>query len=98
MSYFATTKCPKCGKTKQHHLGGLGFYTAENTQCPSCGYTYPSVPNCLDMNVDRADPPVRPKPLANVSTEELQKELERRLADFSTADLERELQRRQKNL
>lgn len=98
MSYFATTKCPKCGKTKQHHLGVLGFYTDENTICPYCGYTYPSVPNCLDINVDGDEPPVRANPLANVSTEELQKELKRRLADFSTADLERELQKREKNL
>lgn len=90
MSYFATTKCPKCGKEKQHHLGGLGFHGEEKTTCSYCGHTYSSVNNCLDMTPDRDLPPSRSKILASMSAQQSSNHL----AGFSTEELEKELQRR----
>lgn len=81
MSYFADTKCPKCGKVTQHHLGGYGFYGSDKTtNCSFCGYTYESIPNCLGMIPDRDNPPVLT--------------LQQRLSKFSTEELEEELRRR----
>ena len=59
MSYFADTKCPKCGKVQQHHLGGLGFFGHETTKCSYCGCEYESIPNCMDMVLDRDDSTVQ---------------------------------------
>ncbi len=94
MSYFATTRCPKCGKKQQLHLGGLRFYGNETTICSYCDSEYSSVFNCIDMNVTRDEPPVKSNHLANVSTEEFQKDLEKRLATFSIKELEKELKKR----
>lgn len=80
MSYFADTKCPKCGKVQQHHLGGLGFFGHETTKCSYCGYEYKSIPNCMDMVLDRDDSPVQSS--------------QSRFSMFTTEELERELMRR----
>lgn len=109
MSYFTTTRCPKCGETKQHHLSGLGFYDEENTICSHCGHTYLNSANRISAHVEISNPHVNSNRLTNVlidnlkkgdinlfivSTDKLQKALDQCLAGFSTAELERELQRK----
>lgn len=80
MSYFANTKCPKCGKVQQHHLGGWGFFGQETTKCSYCGFEYESVPNCMDMVPDRDDTPAQSSQsrFSKFTTEELEEELRRR--------------------
>lgn len=84
MSSFAKTKCPKCGRVIQHHLGGFGFYGQETTKCSSCGYTYDSVQNCIEDIPDRDDRPVARSiikeeiDLSTVSTDKLLEELRKR--------------------
>lgn len=53
MSYFAQVKCPHCGKEKQMHLGGYGFFGVGKTHCDYCGYDYDAQENCKEMEVDR---------------------------------------------
>lgn len=53
MSYFADVKCPKCGKTKQLHLGGYGFYGHDKEHCDYYGFDFDPQANCLNMEVDR---------------------------------------------
>lgn len=53
MSYFADVKCPKCGKTKQLHLGGFGFYGHDKEECNYCGYEYNPQDNCTNCEQDR---------------------------------------------
>lgn len=53
MSYFADVRCPKCGKIKQLHLGGLGFYGHDKEHCNYCGFDFDPQINCQSMEVDR---------------------------------------------
>lgn len=53
MSYFAQVQCPRCGKKKQIHLGGYGFFGVGKTHCDYCGYDYDAQANCKEMEVDR---------------------------------------------
>lgn len=53
MSYFADVKCPKCGKVKQLHLGGYGFFGHDKEYCSYCGFEFNSQVNCMNMEVDR---------------------------------------------
>lgn len=53
MSYFADIKCPKCGKIKQLHLGGYGFFGHDKEHCDYCGFDFDPQINCLNMEVDR---------------------------------------------
>lgn len=53
MSYFADVRCPKCGKIKQLHLGGYGFYGHDKEHCNYCGFDFDPQINCQSMEVDR---------------------------------------------
>lgn len=53
MSYFADVRCPKCGKIKQLHLGGYGFYGHDKEHCNYCGFDFDPQINCKSMEVDR---------------------------------------------
>lgn len=53
MSYFADARCPKCGKTKQLHLGGYGFYGYDKEHCDYCGFDFDPQINCQSIEVDR---------------------------------------------
>lgn len=78
MIYFATTKCPKCGKIVQHYLEGPESYINPTTTCSYCDFAYVLIANCLDMNVVRDDPPIKSDSLAGFSTAELERELQGR--------------------
>lgn len=77
MSYFAKTRCPKCGLIKSHWLDGLGFYGEETTKC-SCGYEYINISNCINQMLDDDEKTTPINRLAGFSTEEIEKEIERR--------------------
>jgi len=87
MSSFAKTRCPKCGNVTQHHLGGFGFYGQMETHCKKCGFTYESVPNCIEEIPDRDDH----TPQHSVDTKNLN---DVQLSKFSTKELLDELNRR----
>lgn len=56
MSYFTTVECPKCGKEKQLHLGGFGFYGVGMEHCSCCGTDFDPQPNCVSMVLDKDGP------------------------------------------
>lgn len=47
MKYFATTKCPKCGKRDVQLLERDSFLGKEETACTECGQEYSTIFNCL---------------------------------------------------
>lgn len=93
--FFATTKCPQCGKTEQHQLSGVEFYTEENTTCSHCGHIYPNITNCIDIyaHIEINNPHVNSNRLANVLSDKLQKGIGINLVIVSTDKFQKELER-----